>query len=408
LEIHEINSTEKIDVELAKIFDDLSPMEYELKETHEFTMILPDKFWGIGSYDKWIRVGWALKNTSERLFLSWVKFSSQSPEFSWDKMEELHSMWDNFQTNNHEGLTKRSIMYWAKNNSPQLYKKVRDNTIDFYIEETLNNNGGNNENSSAGATEFDFANVLFHLFKDKYVCVSIRNNIWYEYINHRWLEVDSGNSLRLKISKDMHEIYLVKIRDIMNILHTTHVDPAHEDHKRWEYRVKILSDRGLLLKKTTWKNNIMREARELFYDKDFMNNMDVNPYLLCFNNGVIDFKEKTFRKGLPEDNISKCTKIDYIPLDKKRHEKTILEIEEFMEQLFPIEELRNYMWKHLASCLIGTNDNQTFNIYTGSGANGKSKLVDLMAKALGDYKATVPITLVTQKRNNIGSTSSSS
>jgi len=44
------------------------------------------------------------------------------------------------------------------------------------------------------------------------------------------------------------------------------------------------------------------------------------------------------------------------------------------------------MWQHLASCLIGTNDNQTFNIYTGSGRNGKSKLVDLMSKAMGDYK----------------------
>ena len=64
------------------------------------------------------------------------------------------------------------------------------------------------------------------------------------------------------------------------------------------------------------------------------------------------------------------------------------------------------MWEHLASTLIGNNDNQTFNIYTGSGRNGKSKLVDLMSKLLGDYKATVPITLVTQKRNNIGSTSS--
>ena len=37
-----------------------------------------------------------------------------------------------------------------------------------------------------------------------------------------------------------------------------------------------------------------------------------------------------------------------------------------MEQLFPNEELRKYMWEHLASTLIGNNDNQTFNIYTGS------------------------------------------
>jgi P4 family phage/plasmid primase-like protien len=76
-----------------------------------------------------------------------------------------------------------------------------------------------------------------------------------------------------------------------------------------------------------------------------------------------------------------------------------------MDELFPDEELRRYMWEHLASTFIGTNDNQTFNIYTGSGCNGKSKLVELMSRCLGDYKATVPITLITQSRNCIGSTS---
>ena len=84
----------------------------------------------------------------------------------------------------------------------------------------------------------------------------------------------------------------------------------------------------------------------------------------------------------------------------------IEEINDFMKQLFPKEELREYMWEHLASTLIGTNENQTFNIYTGSGRNGKSKLVELMSMVLGDYKGSVPITLVTQGRRAIGSSSS--
>ena len=49
------------------------------------------------------------------------------------------------------------------------------------------------------------------------------------------------------------------------------------------------------------------------------------------------------------------------------------------------------MWEHLASILLGKNLNQTFNMYTGSGRNGKSKLVELMGTMLGDYKGTVPI-----------------
>ena len=76
-----------------------------------------------------------------------------------------------------------------------------------------------------------------------------------------------------------------------------------------------------------------------------------------------------------------------------------------MEQLFPNPSLRDYMWNHLASVLIGTNENQTFNIYNGKGSNGKSKLVELMALCLGDYKEDVPVTLITQKRTSIGQVS---
>jgi P4 family phage/plasmid primase-like protien len=63
------------------------------------------------------------------------------------------------------------------------------------------------------------------------------------------------------------------------------------------------------------------------------------------------------------------------------------------------------MWDFLASCLIGTNENQTFNIWTGTGANGKSILVELMTRCLGQYKGVVPLSLITKERINIGSAS---
>ena len=76
-----------------------------------------------------------------------------------------------------------------------------------------------------------------------------------------------------------------------------------------------------------------------------------------------------------------------------------------LTELFPVDDLLMYMWDHLASCLIGSNKNQTFNVYHGSGSNGKSILADMMSVTLGEYKGTVPITLVTDKRGSIGGTS---
>lgn len=398
-----INSEEMLDKLIEELFDSLSPSEYKIKETHQYTMSLPNHYYGPGSYTKWIRVGWALANTNEKMFLTWLKFSSQpncrnslrgeNNKFDWGRVPELYEMWKGFEFENQDGLSNRSIMYWSKNDARIEYEKIRRETIDYFVDQTINT-----------ATEFDLATVLYNLFKDRFVCVSIKNNCWYEYKNNRWFEIDSGNTLRLCISREMHQEYFGRTEVMTSQIQM--IDQSEQTYEMFKKKASRIAEIACYLKKTQWKNNIMREARELFYDQDFLMKLDQNPYLLCFNNYVIDFKNKTHRRGQPDDYISKCTNIDYVKLDKKRHAETIKEIKQFFEELFPVPELREYMWQHLASVLIGTTENQTFNIYTGSGRNGKSRLVDLMSKCLGDYKGTVPITLITQNRNSIGSTSS--
>lgn len=398
----DIENEAMLDNMLETMFEDIGPIDYRLKETHDYTLSLPATYFGPGSYTKWIRVGMALHSTKAELFLTWLKFSCQencrdtlkgaNGKFDWRNVPELYETWNKFTSS--EGLTYRSIMYWSKNDARDKYDSIRKETIDFFIAQTIQT-----------ATEFDLASVLFNMYKDRFVCVSIKNKIWFEYINHRWHEIDSGNTLRLALSKEMHQIYFEKTCEITNKAHSVGDpgDPARE--KLMKISQKI-TDICTLLKKTQSKQNIMREACELFYDKDFMAKLDRNPYLLCFNNGVVDFKQRIHRKGQPDDFISKCTNIDYVPFNAAKTGPIVHEINEFMRQLFPVKELETYMWDHLASCLIGVNTNQTFHVYKGSGRNGKSALTSLMSKSMGTYKGTVPITLITSKRNATGSTSS--
>lgn len=398
-----INSQDMLDNMLNELFESIDIKDYKIKESHQYAMTLPESYYGPGSYVNWIKVGWALANTDFKLFLSWLKFSSQNNcrktlcdsngIFDWKNVPELYKLWCSFDINNSEGLSYRSIMYWSKQHSKTEYDKIRKETIEYHVEQSIQT-----------ATEFDLAVVLHQMYKDKYVCVSVTNNTWYEYKGNRWVENDSGNALRLHISRDMHQLYFSKINYCMS--HADMTDNAEQKTTEFKNKTNKMAEISTYLKKTTWKNNIMREARDIFYVENFLEKLDTKPYLLCFNNYVVDFENNTYRKGQPDDYISKSTNIDYIPLDKEKHGDIIFEINQFTSQLFPNEDLRNYMWQHLASCLVGTNDNQAFNIYTGSGANGKSKLVELMSKCLGDYKATVPITLITGKRNSIGSTSS--
>jgi len=401
-----INSEEELNEYVDDFIFNLTPTEYHIKEAHNYVMILPEEYWGSGSYSKWIRVGWALKNTDNRLFISWIKFSSQSSNFDYSQIEDLYHKWMNFDSSNKEALTMKSIIYWCKISNENEYKKIYNDTIYHYVNYSIKN-----------STDYDLANVLYHLFKESYVCSSIKSSQWYEFIDNRWVEIDDGSSLRSKISVEMHEIYHKEAlrhqqsQFISDNKNTNQTKSITDDVKELMISIGKTSAK---LKTSSNKNTIMNEAKEIFYDNEFCSKLDKNNYLLGCNNCIIDFANKCHRKGKHDDYISKSTGIDYKPIEyyKKNSAKTIENIHTFMSQLFPADkdtgndDLKEYMWQYLASMLLGTNENQTFNIFTGTGANGKSLLVDFMSKVLGPYKGTVPASLITQKRGNIGGTSS--
>jgi P4 family phage/plasmid primase-like protien len=146
----------------------------------------------------------------------------------------------------------------------------------------------------------------------------------------------------------------------------------------------------------------MKECRELFFDEHFTKKIDSNKELIAFNNGILDLTTFDFRDGKPDDYISFSTGVDYDP-DRAHYEYPAwATIELFLNQVLPDSEVRNYFMKHLSTCLVGGNKAQKFHILTGSGSNGKSMLMNLTAKALGDYAAVVPISLFTQKRGKSG------
>lgn len=371
--------------------------QYELIEIHNFTQALPAKYYDPGSHMLNRQVAFALKHTDERLFLSWLQLRSKGTDFDYNCVPELYVSWKKFHRTNQDGIkvTRKSIMYWLRKDNFDEYEKIKKCTIEHYL-----------ENAFETGTEYDIAMVLKQMYKDKFVCVSYdKKGIWFRFQNHRWVS-DKGLCLRNRISEDLYALISEKVSNIGE-----EMKEYQDDDERREFlkkKTKVMMDLRIRLKRTNDKNNIMREAAEIFYDGEFIRNMDTNKYLMCFNNGVVDFTNKVFREGYPEDYITKTTKINYLSADEIAsvdYKETFEELHKFMNKLFPIPDLNKYMWEHLSSCLIGANKNQTFNVYHGSGSNGKSILADLMSVTLGEYKGTVPITLVTDSRGKIGGTS---
>ena len=372
----------------------------QMKEVHEYTMALPEKYYTEYSY--WLNVAMALKSTSKLLLPTFIYFSSQWERFDFGNIADVLDKWTSIGNHNGKKLTHLSIRYWCQLDNKAEYDRIRNNSTDIYIKKTLI--GGP---QTAGA-DYDMAVLAQHLYKDQFRCVAIKRNIWYTFEGNRWHECDSGSDLRRNLSSHLAKIYINKERECMMKISELGSDITEEQQKRLSTQAATYCNVAYKLKGCTPKNNIMTECKHMFYDNNLLNKLDTNPMLLCFENGVYDFEMDEFRKGLPEDYISLSTKIPYVKInpDNSHHKVLMGEIDDFMCKLFPDVKLREYMWEHAASSLTGNNLNQTFNIYTGGGSNGKSMFVKLMEHCLGDLKGTVPISLITKKRQDIGSSSS--
>jgi len=410
LHISKIKTREELELVVKAFIESTmsSQLDYDLKDSYDYVMILPPSYYDEGSYLKWIKVGWCLKNISNRLLIVWIAFSAKSSTFDFGSIPELCERWRNFDRRPNDGITKRSLYHWAKTDAPEEYARVMSDSVDYHVEQSLKIGGGGKNKDKSGCGDWDLAWVLYQMCKHTYVCTSVRNNMWMVYKNHRWHDLDSGTTLRKTISGPMRERYRNKAVQYMHHSEnkSNRTDDNDEPVANQEALFQDFQQRAIhisqILSQTANKDHIMKEAKELFYDGDFLGKLDVNPHLLCCKNGVFDFKENLFRNGIPEDNISMSTNIDYKPLDSVNNGNKVDEINTFMDQLFPEKPLCDYMWDHLASTLLGTSTNQTFNMYIGGGQNGKSVLVNLMEIVLGDYKGDVPLTLVTDRRGKVG------
>jgi P4 family phage/plasmid primase-like protien len=383
---------------LFHMFMDNVPHEkYILNSVAKYTFLLPESYYGTGSYNKWIKVGLVLFNTSKYLLIVWLMFSIQSPHFQWTTdVDSICNHWENWKkaSKNTEKLTYQSLMYWCKTEVPEKFEKIQSETVDFHLNqciEGLSIQQLNAQGKQKGSTDYDIAIIVYQLFMQKFKSSSIKNNEWWRITNHYWEKDECGTSLRQLLSTDVRSLYTNKSKQLLEkafLIKTAEgaVDLDNEEHLLLRAKANYTLNIATRLGNTKDKENIMRECREKFYESDFTKQLDQHRYLLCFNNGVIDFKEKLFRPGKPDDYISKCTRIDYIPLDRARDKIIIEEIEEYFHKLFPVKELYDYMWIHMASLLIGdTQKTQCLHYYIGIGSNGKSLMVNLLEMILGDY-----------------------
>ena len=331
------------------------------------------------TYSEWIALGWLLHNidpNSQELLDIWIDFSKKSPKFEEGKCEKE---WNNSKD---EGLGLPTLHYWARNDNNDKYKEIQENSLNKLVEKSIQTQ-----------THCDITNVLYKRYQYEF---KYSGKEWYKFENHVWVKETDGISLRAKISNELVEIYAKVLSNYNQII--TSEDPEisedfKEECKSKNKQIISLTDK---LKNSPFKDNILKECREKFYEKNFINKLDTNNYLIGFKNGIYDLQLGELRDGRPDDYVEINTNINKIDFEESNEHYE--ELEQFINTVFTDEEVRNYFLLFLSSCLQGHNAEEKFRIWTGVGSNGKSKLIELFVNCMGDYSIKFPITLLTGKR----------
>jgi P4 family phage/plasmid primase-like protien len=346
------------------------------------------------SYRSWFEVGACLFNIDSRLLPLWVEFSKVSPKY---KEGECSELWLKFKP---ETLGIASLNYWAKLDNPLEYEKIRRNSIRFSLEQSIRT-----------PTHYDIARVVHIMYKHVFVCTSQKFKNWYKFNGNHWEISEMGMCVRTVLSNEVAAEYLRFANECnQKIMKNSADDTLTEDddsvRKSLEDKVKSANKIASCLKTTSFKDNVLREASELFMDFHFMEQLDSNIMLTGTLNGVLDLKTLEFRQGRPDDYISKRCNVNYVAPDltNPEYRAKLALVEMFFVQILPVPNVRQYLLTRLACCLEGRDD-QKFPILTGIGGNGKTILLEFMQLIFGDYACTISATVFTQKSGSASSAS---
>jgi phage/plasmid-associated DNA primase len=299
-------------------------------------------------YDSWIKVGWALHNISSNLLDTFKEFSKKAGKSYNEKSCE--KIWDSARDT---GLTIGSLRHWAKLDSPDDYDELLTECINELILE------------AESGTEYDIAKVVHELYKEQYKCTSINHNVWYEFQNNLWVEVEAGYTLSTKISEELTKEFA--------LLNTTYMKQMGDKNKKGSDKDNLLSKATSVLKimnnlkKSGFKDRVIKECKIMFFEPQFEEKLDSNRNLIGFNNGVYDLEAGLFRDGTPDDLVSLTVGYDYE--EYHNDHEYVIGIKDYFSKVQREEIMREYILTLMASYLDGHTKKEQFVLWTGSGCH---------------------------------------
>lgn len=349
-------------------------------------------------YNQWIEVGFALNSLGDRYFNLWLKWSEQSEKFDAEVCEQ---QWNNIK-DKENGITAKSLPYWAKQDNINKYNKVvkkhkyissKDKEIIECIVSNLNND------------DFGVGLILKKIYGNTFALVHPKRNLWYYYNGVHWTQDEGGMKLRKMLSRKVRDYYYKALTYETNFYGDT-TDDNEDDQTKDEDKINSLFKFTKKLCMTSYKQNILKEAQEHFFESKFEEKLNIKKHLLCFTNGVYDFKLNKFREGRVDDYTTLTIGYAYTDI---YNENDMEDLMKYINQVFPNQEKRDYILRKLYQSIAGDTSQNECIFMTGCGSNGKSTFMDNFLNLFlndsldpcnGGYITKVPLHLITQTQKS--------
>lgn len=235
--------------------------------------------------------------------------------------------------------------------------------------------------------------ILFNtLHRGKHVFVE-RWGRFLRWGGHHWRE-DMNNSEALAAVENVCTEYL----RVASNLYTKAKDLEKDELKANENAREELRKRVFLLRDTSGRSRLLECTRTTPTDRLAIDGeeLDQQPYLLAFQNGVIDLRNGSFRPGLPEDYILNACSIEWASLDADAQlwEDFLLSCHDGNR------EVVDFLQRLLGYGIMGVRDDHVWTVFYGArGRNGKDTLLKVLVALLGsDLAGVIPTEMLLESK----------
>jgi P4 family phage/plasmid primase-like protien len=230
-------------------------------------------------------------------------------------------------------------------------------------------------------TDYDIAVLIDKLYEKKFITTDIKLKEMY-YLTEKLLWDKNGSTkARNYISTKIYDYFEKKTEELFEEL------VKETDETKKEEIQKIITNISNVLnkvKRTTDKNNILRELLEITDDPTFLKKMNRQEYLIPLKNTkIFNLKDNTLRDRTAEDIFNFECDVEYL----EEFDETFAD--KYFNDLFcNKKDLIQVVLNIVKSCMCGKPLRYIFFL-TGDGNNGKSLFMELLVKIFGNFIDTI-------------------